>query len=99
MPSKASVLLGPNSSPEAHLWARNGKNVGRRYSIDKQEQTIGRTGASEIEVEDERVSLQHARIVAEGGRHKIVDLNSTNGTFVNDQRVEETDLRDGDLIQ
>src|SRR5207245_2423172 len=100
MTSKSSVLLGTQPSvPEAHLWARNGKNVGRRYTIAEPQHVIGRSGSADIEVDDERVSLQHARVIANNGRHHIVDLGSTNGTFVNDQRIDEAELRDGDLIQ
>lgn len=99
MDTKTTSTLGPSPVPEAHLWARNGKNVGRRYSVGKPEQVIGRSAAADIEVDDDRVSSQHARIVALEGRHHILDLGSTNGTFVNDQRVDEAELRDGDLVQ
>ncbi len=91
----------PSEAPEkeGHLWARSGKNVGRRYPIGGDEVFMGRSNNCEIEVEDDRASLQHAKLIQQDGRLHIVDLGSTNGTYVNDQRIDEAELRDGDLIQ
>ncbi|MCK6550890.1 FHA domain-containing protein [Myxococcota bacterium] len=95
-----TTAIFPKPSPlEGHLWARSGKNLGRRYSLGRSEQVLGRSPACDIEIEDDRVSLQHAKIVTVDGRHHIIDLGSTNGTFVNDARVEETVLHDGDVLQ
>jgi hypothetical protein len=41
----------------------------------------------------------HARLLYERGQHRLVDLDSTNGTFVNNQRIQDILLRPGDLIQ
>jgi predicted component of type VI protein secretion system len=61
--------------------------------------TIGRAPDNELPIDNLAVSNYHARIYGEAGRLVIEDLNSLNGTFVNDMRVERATLRDGDLVQ
>ncbi len=61
--------------------------------------TIGRAPDNEMAIDNLAVSNYHARIYGEAGRLVIEDLNSLNGTFVNDMRVERATLRDGDTVQ
>jgi pSer/pThr/pTyr-binding forkhead associated (FHA) protein len=61
--------------------------------------TIGRAPDNEMAIDNLAVSNYHARIYGEAGRLVVEDLNSLNGTFVNDMRVERATLRDGDLVQ
>jgi len=60
---------------------------------------IGRLAESDIFLDDANVSRTHAALVSEGAGWVIEDLNSTNGTFINGQRVDRARLRDGDVIQ
>ncbi len=60
--------------------------------------TIGRAPDNEIPIDNLAVSNYHARVYTEAGRLVVEDLNSLNGTFVNEQRVERATLRDGDAI-
>jgi EAL domain-containing protein (putative c-di-GMP-specific phosphodiesterase class I) len=60
--------------------------------------TIGRNENVDLQINSSRVSREHALIVREGGRYRIEDLGSTNGTFVNGRRVEKATLEDGDLV-
>jgi pSer/pThr/pTyr-binding forkhead associated (FHA) protein len=61
---------------------------------------IGREPKAAICIESSAVSGRHASVVVAGGRVTIVDHGSTNGTFVNGQRIEEaTALADGDEIR
>jgi pSer/pThr/pTyr-binding forkhead associated (FHA) protein len=61
--------------------------------------TIGRDAASNLQVYDQRVSRHHARIEYERGEYVITDLDSTNGIYVNRQRITRpTVLRHGDEI-
>jgi diguanylate cyclase (GGDEF)-like protein len=76
-----------------------GQNLGKRYFVEHEEIIIGRSDSANIQVEQESVSRQHAKIATQDGRPRVVDLNSTNGTFVNDQPIEDAELRDGDLIR
>lgn len=76
-----------------------GQNLGRRYFLDKQEQIIGRSDSANIQVDQESVSRQHAKVATHDGKSVLYDLASTNGTFVNDKPCDEEGLRDGDLVR
>lgn len=76
-----------------------GAEIGKRYFLDEPEQSVGRSESASIQIEQESVSRNHAKIVTEDGSSRVYDLGSTNGTFVNDNRVEGGDLRDGDLLR
>ncbi|MBX2813154.1 MAG: FHA domain-containing protein [Myxococcales bacterium] len=102
MNKKAMTVRGQdsdNSPAEAHLWVCSGKNVGRRYTVGAVPKVLGRAVACDIVVEDERASQRHARIHFAQGKHVVGDLSSTNGTFVNSHRIQQAELRDGDLVQ
>lgn len=60
---------------------------------------VGRAEDAEIKLMDTTISRRHSRITEEDGEHHLADLGSTNGTYVNQIRVAECSLHDGDLIQ
>ena len=59
---------------------------------------IGRSPDNDLPVDNLAVSNYHARVYFEGGRLVVEDLDSLNGTFVNDLRIERATLHDGDSI-
>ena len=60
--------------------------------------TIGRAPDNDLPVDNLAVSNYHAKIYFEAGRMVVEDLDSLNGTFVNDLRVERATLHDGDNV-
>lgn len=60
--------------------------------------SIGRSPDNDLPVDNLAVSNYHARVYFEGGRLVVEDLDSLNGTFVNDLRIERATLHDGDSI-
>src|SRR5213078_3741372 len=60
--------------------------------------TIGRLKGNSIVIDDASVSLTHARITRKNGDLYLKDLNSTNGTIVNGQRINEAKLHDLDRV-
>ncbi len=71
----------------------------RRFALRSGRQTIGRGADNDLVIDDASVSLSHAWIINQHGRHAIMNTLSTNGTFVNDQRIHETTLRHGDRVR
>lgn len=68
--------------------------------LDRPLTVIGRRQGNDIVIHDTNVSRQHAQIKQEGGRLTIEDTNSSNGTVVNDERIEgQHELRAGDVIR
>ncbi len=59
---------------------------------------VGRSPSAGIRLSDANVSREHAAFEEDDGQWVIVDLGSTNGTFVNGEPVERSRLRDGDVI-
>ena len=69
----------------------SGPDSGRIFEIDKPRLVIGRANA-DVVVADIQCSRQHAAIEVMDEHIFVVDLNSTNGTYVNDQRVNRAEL-------
>ncbi len=59
---------------------------------------IGRAADNDIVLKDPRVSSYHARLVNEGENWLVTDLNSRNGTYLNDNRLRRAELKEGDHI-
>ncbi|MBX7084140.1 MAG: GGDEF domain-containing protein [Nannocystaceae bacterium] len=76
-----------------------GAELGRKYAIEGREMTIGRATVNDICVSQDSVSRTHATILVDEHGVKIRDNVSTNGTYVNDHKIHEVYLKDGDLIK
>jgi diguanylate cyclase (GGDEF)-like protein len=89
--------------PEGHaclVWIYpSDAEIGKRIELEKDELTIGRGSEVDITIDRDSVSRRHAKIVQTGSQYAIIDLGSTNGTYVNDEPVSERTLRDGDLVK
>src|SRR5579859_986520 len=91
---------GVVNKQEACFIVLAGGTVGQMYKIAGQEMYIGRASDAEIRVDDEGVSRRHCRVAQTPNNQVIlVDLGSTNGTYVNGHKISEQVLRDGDKVQ
>ena len=70
----------------------------QRFSIEKDSLTIGRSSDNDLVIEDDLMSSHHCHLTRDGEGYTLTDLDSTNGTLVNDQPVKEARLDPGDVI-
>ena len=61
--------------------------------------TIGRTDENTIRIQDTNVSSRHGILVRDGEEYQLHDFNSTNGTFVNGEKIMAVKLKDGASIR
>jgi two-component system, cell cycle response regulator len=82
------------------LTCMSGEQVGRRIMLADDHITLGRSPDATIMLQDTHVSRLHLTIQydAAGGKYRIKDLGSSNGTLLNETRITEAELRDGDKI-
>ncbi len=60
---------------------------------------VGRDASSDVHIENIGLSRSHCRFVWAGGKARLEDMGSANGTFLNDERIESAELKDGDEIK
>lgn len=81
------------------LVVRGGEEEGSHFNLDKNVVTIGRHSESDIVLDDITVSRRHSEIHRESGNFVVRDAGSLNGTYVNQTRVDECRLTQGDELQ
>ncbi|MBI3183339.1 MAG: GGDEF domain-containing protein [Myxococcales bacterium] len=80
--------------------AKSAASIGRMLKLEKTEVVLGRSADAAFQVEDDGISRKHCKVtLAPSGHFQLVDLGSTNGTFLNGIRVSVAILQDGDKIQ
>ena len=92
-------ISGHPPTKEACLVVIYGHDLGRKHSLESPSVTLGRSNKCDIQIDQESVSRAHSKITNAGRSVRIRDLGSTNGTYVNDELVEERTLADGDFIK
>ena len=93
------VNLRDLSSSSASLVVRNGPQAGVALTIDDDVTRLGRATDCEISLDDITVSRWHAEILRDGDDYRVRDAGSLNGTYVNNKRVDESALHQGDELQ
>ena len=105
MKDKPSGLAGGNGEAGNHMFGTftiQGRDKAEDFLVTQTAVSVGRAGDNDLTLPYATVSLHHARILADAAGCRIMDLGSSNGTFVNGVelpvKVEEA-LRDGDVVQ
>lgn len=87
--------------PAGHalLVVQRGPGAGSRFLLDADVVTAGRHPDSEIFLDDVTVSRRHAEFNRAGETFTVSDVGSLNGTYVNRDRIDRVQLKDGDEVQ
>ena len=98
----ADRVGAPNGRPIlARLTFQNGQLAGRAYLFHQDVTTIGRTNGNDLIISGRTVSRRHSRFWFDTNRWYIADMQSANGTLVNNLRIQPNQavpLNDGDII-
>jgi pSer/pThr/pTyr-binding forkhead associated (FHA) protein len=79
---------------------RSGGRSGKQFGLNRGRNTVGRDSSqADIVLDEDTVSGEHARVQFEHGQFYVYDLASTNGTYVNNRRVQKQMLMDGDTLR
>ena len=88
-----------NSTLLAWLVGYEGTTGEIRFELSGSETTIGRESNCDFQVDDPLASRKHAIIYLRADGFEIEDLNSSNGTFVNNEQITRVPLQESDLIR
>lgn len=72
---------------------------GLAVEVSKPDTIVGRHGSADLRLPLPDISRQHCRLVYQGGCWQIIDLNSLNGVYVNNEKVQSAVLKHRDLIR
>lgn len=73
--------------------------AGRTYELNVEKTTVGRVEDNAFQITEPSVSSHHAEIILRGNDVVIKDLNSTNGTFINGEKISEAVLKPGQTLK
>jgi pSer/pThr/pTyr-binding forkhead associated (FHA) protein len=93
-PEGASTVAGM----EGELSIEAGPDAGRRHRAGERATRLGRSPDNDVILRDPATSGHHARLERRGEQFWVVDLGSTNGTFVNGESIQEKQLSHGDRL-
>lgn len=91
-PARAMLVLVYAGSLDA-------PDVGQRFELSGEELIIGRSSDAGIQVDRDSVSRRHARLSRQGDGWVVADLQSTNGSYINDMPIREHRLQSGELLK
>ncbi len=84
--------------PAYTLKLETGPGSGFVFSFEQEKVVVGRASGCEVKLDDQRVSRKHFEIRFDGSQFWVVDLGSTNGTYLGEERISKSALKPGDVI-
>jgi len=87
----------PEAEPPVLYLTQNGRTI-KKIVLDSPRMLIGRSEHNDLSIDSSFISRHHALFVRQGKATLLMDLNSSNGTFVNSRRISNQVMIDGDVI-
>jgi len=86
-------------SSNIRLVVRQGPRAGQAFELHQPAISIGRSKDNDIQIDDAKISRRHANLTRTSSGYILQDMNSTNGTFVNNRRITmPTPIKPGDVL-
>ena len=98
-PSPSAGGYAASLNPHSLLVEQNLGQISQVIQVGHRDLIVGRSVECDITIADPLVSRRHARLILTPPGGRIIDLESDNGTFVNGQRIIDSALSEGDLIE
>jgi len=98
MPARQQPAAGVAAGPQSELTIESGPDAGHSHRVGDHGLRIGRSPDNDIILRDPATSGHHARLERRADQFWVVDLGSTNGTFVNGESIQEKQLNHGDRL-
>lgn len=73
--------------------------AGRSHELTAERTTVGRIEDNAFQIAEQSISSHHCEVLLRGGEVVVKDLNSTNGTFINDEKITEGVLKPGQTLR
>src|SRR5215472_13051208 len=98
---RRTVLISEKRKPPVVGWfvAMSGDQKGEDFRLHEGKNSVGSGADSQIALRDSTVSSQHASVRYEDGKFFVTDLDSSNGTYLNDRKIVREELKDNDMIR
>jgi hypothetical protein len=80
------------------LVIHTGAHKGEELELQHGSNFLGRAEGNDFTLDDPTVSSRHCEVVVEDMRVQVRDLNSTNGTFIDNQRIRSSEIRNGQIL-
>ncbi|MGH9747859.1 MAG: FHA domain-containing protein [Candidatus Acidiferrales bacterium] len=98
---RRTVLISEKRKAPVVGWfvAMSGDQKGEDFKVHEGKNTVGCGPEAQISLKDSTISGQHASVRYEDGKFLLTDLDSSNGTYVNDRKIVREEIKDNDMIR
>jgi pSer/pThr/pTyr-binding forkhead associated (FHA) protein len=98
---RRTVLISEKRKPPVLGWlvAMSGDQKGEDFRVREGKNVLGSGADAQVTIRDDTVSAQHASLRYDDGKFFLTDLDSSNGTYINEKRIAREELKDNDMVR